>query len=76
MLPCSSIFLIIISGLAAGAPQGQSYLSVDCKTEYITVWETEYEERETQECDTKRVPECKEVFKKQCKPSVREVVSI
>ena len=76
MLPCSSYFFIIISGLAAGAPQGQSYLSVDCKTEYITVWETEYEERETKECVTKWVPDCKMVFNMQCKPSFREVVSI
>ena len=77
MLPCFSYFLIIFTGLslAAGAPQRQSYPSVDCKTEYITVWETEYEERESQECVTKWVPECKMVFKMQCKPTYREVVN-
>ena len=73
-----SPFLVIVGlGLAAGAPaERPSYPSVKCRTEYTTVWETEYEERETQECDTKWVPECKMVSEKQCKPTSREVVSI
>ena len=75
MLHCSQYFLIISGlSLAAGAPQ--SYPKVECRTEYTTVWETKYEERETQECDTKWVPECKMVSEKQCKPTSREVVSI
>ena len=77
MRPCSSYLLIICGlSLAAGAPQGSSYPRVDCRTEYTTVWETEYEERETKECVTKLVPDCKMVFKMKCKPTSREVVSI
>ncbi len=60
MLKCTSYFLIIGGiTLAAGAPT-KTETSVECRTEYITVWETEYEEREVlQECVTEWVPDCK-----------------
>ena len=72
-----SPFLIIAGlGLAAGAPaERPSYPSVQCRTEYTTVWETEYEERETKECVTKWVPDCKTVYERVCKPIYREEVS-
>ena len=49
-------------GLTAGAPKitvHDHHQGPQCRNEYITVWETEYEERETHECVTKWVPECK-----------------
>merc|ERR1712184_98593 len=76
MLHCSSYFFFIIGGLglAAGVPvERETYPRVHCRTEYITVWETEYEERETKDCVTKWVPECYMVFEKQCKPKYKEV---
>ena len=37
--------------------------------------ETEDEERETQECVTKWVPECKTEYEEQCRPTTKKVVS-
>merc|ERR1712110_259038 len=44
---------------------------VECRTEYITVWDTEYQEREVQQGDTKWVPECKTVSETHCRNCVR-----
>ena len=83
----SSLILIAGLGLAAAAPgpygavQAPAHIparqtsGVHCRTEYTTVWDTEYVERETQECVTKYVPECKTVFERQCQPTTRQVVS-
>ena len=60
---------------AAAAPVQDMQQGVECSVEYITVWDTEYEERETQECVTKWVPECKTVSERRCRPTTREVVS-
>merc|ERR1712038_1642990 len=55
----------VIVGLATGYPQGyggvqpvrapvkQVSSSVQCRTEYATIWDTIYQETETQECVTK-----------------------
>ena len=69
MLQLSFSYFLIAAGLglAAGAPRGTVYdhhQGPQCRTEYITVWETEYEERETHECVTKWVPECKTEYEK------------
>ena len=39
------------------------------------MYENEYEERETTECVTKWVPECKTVYEEQCRPTTKKVVS-
>ena len=73
-----SHLLLACVGLAAAAPRGtvqDRNQGVQCRTGYITVWDTEYEERETQECVTKWVPECKTVSERRCEPTTREVVS-
>ena len=77
MLHFSSCLLIICGlGLAVCSPaERRSYASVECRTEYTTVWETEYEERQVHDCVTKWVPECHMKFEKQCKPTYREVVN-
>ena len=66
---------LLLAGLglystARGITQGEQ-----CRTEYTTVWETEYEERESHTCVTKWVPECKTVYERTCEPTTREVVS-
>ena len=60
-------------GLAAAAPRkyGQDR---QCRTEYKTVYETEYEEIESHTCVTKWVPDCKTVYERVCKPTYREEV--
>ena len=81
MLNLSYMLLLACLGLAAAAPRGtveERQHGVHCRTEYITVWDTEYEERETRECVTKWVPECKTVYEHEggtCKPKTRKVVS-
>ena len=61
----------------AAAPVQEWQQGVECSVEYITVWDTEYEERVTTECGIKTVPECtgKVVFERKCKPTTREKVS-
>ena len=77
-MPHLKYLLLACLGLAAAAPRGtvkERQHGVQCRTEYITVWDTEYEERETQECVTKWVPECTVVSERKCEPTTRNVVS-
>lgn len=64
-------------GLAAAAPRkyGRESYHEECRTEYKTVYETEYEEIESHTCVTKWVPDCKTVYERVCKPIYREEVS-
>ena len=80
MLPFIQFLLAAVLGPASGAPKQSDPIRYieggpNCRTEYTTVWETEYEERETQECVTKWVPECVVVSEKLCGSTTREVVS-
>merc|ERR1711971_31122 len=75
-MPHLSYLLLTCLGLTIAAPRGPGQdrqQGVHCRTEYITVWDTEYEERETQECVTKWVPERKTVSERRCEPTSREV---
>merc|ERR1711971_478514 len=75
-MPHLSYLLLTCLGLTTAAPRGTGQdrqQGVHCRTEYITVWDTEYEERETEECITKWVPECKTVTKRKCEPTTRTV---
>ena len=38
-----------------------------CRTEYTTIWDTEYVETETQECNTIYVNECNTLTREQCR---------
>ena len=44
----------------------------ECRTEQQTIWDTEYVESETQECETIRVPKCSTQYRSQCKPVQRQ----
>merc|ERR1739838_1145764 len=75
-MPHLSYLLLTCLDLTTAAPRGTGQdrqHGVHCRTEYITVWDTEYEERETQECVTKWVPECKTVFERKCEPTTRNM---
>merc|ERR1712172_480969 len=75
-MPHLSYLLLTCLGLTTAAPRGTGQdrqHGLHCRTEYITVWDTEYEERETQECVTKWVPDCKTVTKRKCEPTTRNV---
>merc|ERR1712048_1303552 len=51
------------------APQTKS---VSCRTEYSVVWDTQYQEKETQECVTDYEKVCHTVTERLCKPTTRQ----
>merc|ERR1712226_1661807 len=61
----------LLSCLVSGAPQPQSQ-SVACRTEYSVVWDTQYQEKETQECVTNYEKVCHTVNERLCKPTTRQ----
>merc|ERR1712061_861830 len=46
--------------------------SVQCRTEYATVWDTQYQEKETQECVTDYEKVCHTVTERLCKATTRQ----
>jgi len=46
--------------------------SVQCRTEQQTIWDTEYVETETQECETIQQKKCSTLYRNQCKPVKRQ----
>merc|ERR1712014_195692 len=77
ILPVASSLLL--ASMAFGAP-GANYgaathvspakqissPSIQCRTEYVTVWDTEYQEREEQVCETVYVKQCSTIYKNVC----------
>ena len=57
---------LLLSCLVSGAPQPQGQ-SVSCRTEYSVVWDTQYQEKETQECVTNYEKVCHTVNERLCK---------
>ena len=62
------------SGVQPPAAPARQVASVQCRTEYTTVWDTKYQEKETQECVTVYEDVCQTVFERQCQPTVRKEV--
>merc|ERR1712062_311484 len=46
--------------------------SVECRTEYTTVWDTQYQEKETQQCVTNYEKVCQTVTERLCKATTRQ----
>merc|ERR1712193_262291 len=60
--------------LAAAAPSSNYHgHQIQCRTEYITLSTTEYEDIETHECVTKWVPVCKTYTETECSTENRKV---
>merc|ERR1739838_724512 len=69
-----------LCSLTAGAPQygGKTAPltgSVKCRTEYATLWDTEYKETETQVCTTEYEKVCRTETQRLCQPTTRQVCS-
>merc|ERR1712165_307140 len=62
---------LLLLCLVSGAPQPQGQ-SVSCRTEYSVVWDTQYQEKETQECVTNYEKVCHTVNERLCKPTTRK----
>merc|ERR1712123_252384 len=77
----------LLSSLALGAPQYGGVRpsnpvktapltgSVQCRTEYATLWDTEYKETETQVCTTEYEKVCRTETQRLCQPTTRQVCS-
>merc|ERR1711902_61039 len=60
--------------LAAAAPSSKYHgHGIQCRTEYTTLWDTEYEDIETHECVTKWVPVCKTYTETECNTENKKV---
>merc|ERR1719500_1932408 len=71
----SYLLLLACLGLAAAAPRkhGQErHHGVQCRTEYTTLWDTEYQDIETHECVTKWVPVCETYTETECSTENRK----
>merc|ERR1712107_452098 len=72
---------LLLASLALGAP-GANYgaaahvspakqissPSIQCRTEYVTLWDTEYQEREEQVCETVYEKQCETRTQRLCQP--------
>merc|ERR1712152_11922 len=67
----TSVSLISLSALAAPQYAAQTG-SVQCKTEYATLWDTEYKETETEECITEYEKVCRAETQRLCQPTTRQ----
>merc|ERR1711884_602351 len=73
MLHLCNLLLACVA-LAAAAPSSKYHgHEVHCRTEYTTLWDTEYEDIETHECVTKWVPVCKTYTETECSTENRKV---
>merc|ERR1712099_38482 len=69
------LMLCLVTGASSpynevqSAPQTKS---VSCRTEYSVVWDTQYQEKETQECVTDYEKVCHTVTERLCKPTTRQ----
>ena len=78
---------LLLSSLASGAPQYGGVQpsppvktapltgSVQCRTEYATLWDTEYKETETQVCTTEYEKVCRTETQRLCQPTTRQECS-
>merc|ERR1711872_813371 len=67
----TSASLISLSALAAPQYAAQTG-SVQCRTEYATMWDTEYKETETEECTTEYEKVCRTETQRLCQPTTRQ----
>merc|ERR1711996_219758 len=77
----SLVSSVLFASVALGAPGASNYgaaavvgpakqiastPSIQCRTEYVTLWDTEYQEKEEQVCVTKYEKECTTIYKNVC----------
>merc|ERR1712047_169915 len=78
----SSLLLASLALCAPGANYGAaahvspakqiSSPSLQCRTEYVTLWDTEYQEREEQVCETVYEKQCETRTQRLCQPTTRQ----
>merc|ERR1712226_1599502 len=83
----SLVSSVLFASVALGAPGASNYgaaavvgpakqiassPSIQCRTEYVTLWDTEYQEKEEQVCVTKYEKECTQRVQRLCQPTSRQ----
>merc|ERR1712226_1623525 len=83
----SLVSSVLFASVALGAPGASNYgaaavvgpakqiassPSIQCGTEYVTLWDTEYQEKEEQVCVTKYEKECTQRVQRLCQPTTRQ----
>merc|ERR1711950_117551 len=88
----SLVSSVLFASVALGAPGASNYgaaavvgpakqiastPSIQCRTEYVTLWDTEYQEKEEQVCVTKYEKECTQrVQRLNAQPSTSRIVNL
>merc|ERR1712038_526366 len=72
----SLVSSVLVASMVQAAPGASSYggpakqiaspPSIQCRTEYVTLWDTEYQEREEQVCKTVYEKQCSTIYKNVC----------
>merc|ERR1712066_24864 len=72
----------LVASMVQAAPGASSYggpakqiaspPSIQCRTEYVTLWDTEYQEREEQICETVYEKQCTQRIQRLCQPTTRQ----
>merc|ERR1712008_551070 len=80
------MILSLVSSVALAAPGASNYgaaaavgpakqiasPSIQCRTEYVTLWDTEYQEKEEQICNTVYEKQCTQRIQRLCQPTTRQ----
>merc|ERR1711881_566002 len=82
----SLVSSVLFASMALGAPGASNYggatvvgpakqiasPSIQCRTEYVTLWDTEYQEKEEQICETVYEKQCTQRIQRLCQPTTRQ----
>merc|ERR1712158_318313 len=82
----SLVSFVLFASVALGAPGASNYgaaavvgpakqiasPSIQCRTEYVTLWDTEYQEKEEQVCVTEYEKQCTQRIQRLCQPTTRQ----
>merc|ERR1711994_355418 len=73
---------VLVASMVQAAPGASSYggpakqiaspPSIQCRTEYVTLWDTEYHEREEQVCKTVYEKQCSTRTQRLCQPTTKQ----
>merc|ERR1712184_180420 len=79
----SLVSSVLVASMVQAAPGASSYggpakqiaspPSIQCRTEYVTLWDTEYQEREEQVCKTVYEKECSTEYANECSTIYKNV---
>merc|ERR1712149_105146 len=82
----SLVSSVLFASVALGAPGASNYGAaavvgpakqiaspgIQCRTEYVTLWDTEYQEKEEQVCVTEYEKQCTQRIQRLCQPTTRQ----